>query len=75
MYTGYTDPTTRSIIDEELSNIENNNIFMFKFSSLKNELSLIVNETIPIKINEESFNRFSLCNETKNMFFLTNKCN
>jgi hypothetical protein len=74
MYTGYTNPVENKLI-EELSGIETNNTYLFKFSSLDNEMGLTVNETLPIRINGPGdINRFSQCNQTQNMFFLSNKC-
>ena len=47
----------------------------FKFSSLDNEIGLTVNETLPIRISGPSdIRRFSQCNQTQNMFFVSNKC-
>ena len=74
MYTGYNDPVENKLI-EELSGIESNNTYLFKFSSLDNEMGLTVNETLPIRINGPGdTKRFSQCNQTQNMFFLSNQC-
>ena len=74
MYTGYNNPIENKLI-EEISDIQTNNMYLFKFSSLNNEIGLTVNETIPIRLDGPSdIKRFSQCNQTQNMFFLTNKC-
>ena len=74
MFTGYNNSVETKII-ETSQNIELNNTYLFKFSSLNNEKGLIVNETLPIRVNGPTdIERFSQCNQTQNMFFLTNQC-
>ena len=71
MFTGFRNPETEAIAgDQSLKNM-----YLFKFSSDNNETGLTINETIPVKINgHNDFTRFSMCNETQNMYFLTHKC-
>ena len=50
-------------------------MYLFKFSALDTELGLTVNETLPIKLyGEGDTKRFAQCNQTQNLFFLTNQC-
>lgn len=71
MFTGFENPETKELVGDQGSR----NMYLFKFSSDNNETGLIVNETIPVKITDPSdFTRFSMCNETQNMYFLTGKC-
>ena len=75
MYTGFDNPVENKLIEDEISDIENQNMYLFKFSSLDNEIGLTVNETLPIRISGPSdIRRFSQCNQTQNMFFVSNKC-
>ena len=76
MYTGYqNNQILQDIIENDNKNIENDNMYLFRFSSDNNEISLTVDETIPIKINSpKDLNRFAECDQTGNMFFLGNIC-
>lgn len=76
MYTGYSNsPIENKILDTD-QNFIDNNMYLFRFSSLNNEIGLPVNETLPIRVfGVDDVTRFSQCNQTQNMFFLTNVCN
>jgi len=75
MYTGYDNPVENKILETD-TNLQNNNMYLFKFSSLNNEFALTVNETLPIRVfGPDDVRRFSQCNQTQNMFFLSNICN
>jgi hypothetical protein len=75
MYTGYTDPIENTIIASN-PNITDTNTYLFKFSSLNNDIGYTVNETVPIRVfGPTDITRFSQCNQTQNMYFLSNMCN
>ena len=81
MYTGYADNPIENVLVSTDQNFTNNNTYLFKFSSLNNEIGLIVNETLPIRLygstsdpDKPDITRFSQCNQTQNMYFLTNQC-
>lgn len=71
MYTGYQDEEENQIVSQQVENQR----YMFKFSSSKTELDLVNNQALPIRVSKnENFSRFAVCNETDNLFFLTNTC-
>ena len=75
MYTKFNNNIEQKIIENDTS-IINNNTYLFRFSSNDNQIGLTVNETLPIRIHgPDDTKRFSQCNQTQNMFFLTNTCN
>lgn len=75
MYTGYDNPIEQKIVSQD-QNFSKNNMYLFRFSSSENEMGLTVNETLPIRVyGETDIKRFSQCNQTQNMYFLTNVCN
>lgn len=76
MYTGFANsPIENKVISDEIQGIENQNMYLFKFSSLETELGLTVNETLPIRVTgPEDITRFGQCNQTGNLFFVSNIC-
>jgi len=76
MFSRYNDAEMNKLIDNEDPEIENRSTYIFRFSSSESEEGVTIDETIPIRVSpDDNFNRFAVCNETDNLFFLTNTCN